>query len=217
MFMKFWERALDPEYKNNKEETMGKIKILVINGSPRKDGITMSLAKYVISSAKKSGAEIEIIHLIDKKIKPCEGCVSKNPKECNRDRCKELNDDIEEIFNKFMECDGVLFVSPVYWYSPSALMKNLIDRLTALENEGKLLDGKVGGFVVTAQEDGAMMTILTMMGTLNDMGFIFPPYAFTYSVGFEKVEEDKEAITYAERLGKNMVELIEIVKKRKWV
>ncbi len=196
---------------------MENIEVLFINGSPRKDGISMSLASYVMRSVEKEGGKVKTIHLIDNNIKWCEGCVSVSREECNRERCRKLNDDVDKIFKILLKADALVFVTPVYWYAPSGLLKNFIDRLTSLENEGKLLDGKIGGFVVTAQEDGAMMTILSLMGTLNDMGIIFPPYAFTYSVGFEDVSKDKEAIEYAERLGKNIVRMGEMLRNMRWL
>ena len=193
-------------------------KALVINGSPRKDGITMELARVVIKTIEETGYEVEILHLVDCDIRPCKGCGSEDPKKCTRRTCTsdDLRDDMVWIFEKILEADILIFVTPVYWYAMSGMMKNLIDRLTALENEGKLLDGKVGAIVVTGTEDGAMQTILGLMGTLNDMGVLFPPYGFTYSIGFEDITKDREAIHYATLVGKNVVKLCELTKGERW-
>ena len=195
-------------------------KALFINGSARRDrGITYRLSTKVREGLESEGYEVEYIHLVDLNINFCEGCVSEDGSLCNPERCLEgkLNDDFKIVMDKMLKRDIIVFLSPVYWYSMSGRMKNLIERLTSLENVGKMLDGKIGGFVVTAQEDGAMMTILQLMGTLNDMGFLFPPYAFTYSVNFLDPLQDKEAVEYALRLGKNLAKMHRLVKGNKWV
>lgn len=193
---------------------------LFINGSARRDsGITYRLSLKVKEGLENEGYKVEYIHLADLNINFCKGCVSESGKLCTPERCLEgeLNDDFRIVVDKVLKRDIIVFLTPVYWYSMSGRMKNLIDRLTSLENVGKMLDGKVGGFVVTAQEDGAMMTILQLMGTLNDMGFLFPPYAFTYSVNFLDPLMDKEAVEYALRLGRNLAKMHRLVKGRKWV
>ena len=197
---------------------MSEIKALLINGSPHKEGISMTLAKHVINALHKNGAELKIIHLYDQEIKPCKGCATLEPEKCSLETCTEgeLKDSMVELFPLLLESDILVLVTPVWWFAPSGLLKNFIDRLTCLENQGKLLDGKVAGFVVTGKEDGAMQTIMPLMATLNDMGFIFPPYAFTYSVGFLNVEEDEDAIQYARFLGENLVKMARLVKGEKW-
>lgn len=192
---------------------------LFINGSARRDkGITFRLATKVKESIEREGYNVEFIHLVDLTINFCEGCVSESGKLCNPERCLSgrLDDDFKLVMEKMLDSDIIVFLTPVYWYSMSGRMKNLIDRLTSLENVNKMLDGKIGGFVVTAQEDGAMMTILQLMGTLNDMGFIFPPYAFTYSVNFLDPLKDIEAVEYADRLGRNLVLMHRLVKGKNW-
>ncbi len=194
-------------------------KALFINGSSRRDkGLTYRLSLKVKESLEKEGYNVEYLHLVDLNINFCEGCVSESGSLCNPKRCLEgkLNDDFRIVMNKMLNTDVIVFLTPVYWYSPSARMKNLIDRLTSLENVNKMLDGKIGGFVVTAQEDGAMMTILQLMGTLNDMGFMFPPYAFTYSVNYLDPLEDKEAVDYGVRLGKNLALMHSLVYGKEW-
>jgi multimeric flavodoxin WrbA len=58
-----------------------KVFILFINGSPRKNGRTVKYLKEVMKGAKKEGAEVKLIHLIDFKILPCLGCYSISPKK----------------------------------------------------------------------------------------------------------------------------------------
>ncbi len=195
-------------------------RVLFINGSSRgQKGLTYRLSTIVAKEFTEMQYTVNYLNLVDYNIGWCKGCVSEDARLCNPSECVkgELDDDFRDIMhNHLLKYDVMVFLSPVYWYSPPAVLKNLIERMTSLENANKMLDGKIGGFVVTAQEDGAMMTILSLMGSLNDMGFMFPPYAFTYSVGYEDPLKDSEAVLYAKRLARNLVKLHSLVKRSEW-
>lgn len=185
------------------------IRILGINGSPRKEGKTAALLREVLHGAEAAGAQVSMIHLIDYPIRPCLGFYSEDPELCNPQTCTTgvMEDGMKGLFERLLHVDGVVFASSTYWFGPTGLMKTFLDRLTALENVGKLLDGKVAGFAATCEEMGAYNTIISLMGPLVDMGFVIPPYALVYTTGRGPLEEDPEAIRDARRLGRNMVTL----------
>ncbi len=193
-----------------------RIKFVAVNGSPRKDGRTAALLSIVVEEIKRLGGEVDVIHLIDNPIRPCLGCFSKAANECDPRRCTEgeLEDAMKGYHQMLLYSDGLILATPVMWFGPSGLMKNFLDRLTSLENVGKLLDGRVAGFVVTGDEDGAMQTIMQLMAPLNEMGFLFPPYAFTISLGFRDrdIREDVEAVQFAKRLARNLYWLASLLK-----
>jgi multimeric flavodoxin WrbA len=102
-------------------------KIVVIQGSPRKEGTSKTdiLAKAFIEGARKAGAESETIYLREKKIKQCQGCYTcwtKTPGKCI------FNDDAADIMKKSNEADLVVFASPLYHFGIIALMKKYIER-----------------------------------------------------------------------------------------
>lgn len=102
-------------------------KIVVIQGSPRKEGISKTdiLAKAFIDGARKAGAESETIYLREKKIRQCQGCFTcwtKTPGKCI------FNDDVADIMQKTNEADLVVFASPLYHFGIIALMKKYIER-----------------------------------------------------------------------------------------
>ncbi len=102
-------------------------KIMVIQGSPRKEGTSKTdiLAKAFIEGARKAGAESETIYLREKKIKQCQGCYTcwtKTPGKCI------FNDDVADIMKKSNEADLVVFASPLYHFGIIALMKKYIER-----------------------------------------------------------------------------------------
>ncbi len=189
------------------------MKVLGIDGSPRQDSMSSVLLERALDAAKEEGAETRTIKLINYQIPPCQGCVSYNgvctPEECLRHDGQVL----KEIFEELLSSQVLLFATPVYWFGPSGLMKNLIDRMTCLEHEKKLLDGKVGGILCSYEEEGASTTISQLFLALSDMGLVFPPYAYTYNRGKELSED---TVFYAEQLGKNAVKMVRSIRDIHW-
>ncbi len=184
--------------------------ILGVNGSARKDGNTAKLLKKVLDYAKKEGAKTEIMHLIDKDIKPCISCLAE-------ENCKypcNIKDDMQGIFELLKKVDCLILGSPTYWYAVSGLMKNFIDRLTAQDIlEPPILDGKVAGFVSTAYLDGSAQVIAQMFLPLSSMGAIIVPHSDVLSNN-GKVWRAEFGINVEKRLAKNLITLAELVKDK---
>jgi len=190
------------------------IKIVGINGSARgKEGKTAKLLQVVLKSAEEAGAQVKTIHLIEESIRYCLGCYSEDSSKCEPRRCTQdmLADSMRALHNLLLFCDGVVFATPIYWFGMSALMKTFVERLTSLENAGKLLMGHVAGFVAVGEEDGAMQAISQLMAITSDMGFVIPPLGFTYYIGRGDPLDDPETVKYAMNLGKNMVNLAKLL------
>lgn len=179
-----------------------KISILGINGSPHKNGGTMKMLKEVLGSAQKHGAKIKLIHLADYQMRPYHGNYNKKPdKESLR------------FFKEMMKFDGYVFATPVHWLAPSSLMKILIDNLTYLEAPDFELEGKVAGVIAHCLEDGGFETASHLSSVLNHMGVISPPYSIFFRNQNIKRNEDTEWMWKdAVLLGKNMVQLVEMIK-----
>jgi multimeric flavodoxin WrbA len=183
---------------------------LFINGSPRKNGRTVKYLKEVMRGAKKEGAEVKLIHLIDFKILPCLGCYSISPKNCTFP-CKQ-KDDMEKIYPLLLKAKGIVLGSPSYWFSVSGLVKNFIDRLTSLENNGYLLEGKIFAAVSPAQESGGDEVSHYLISTFNEMGCIIPPFATPFLNEKGRGTWQKKEL---EILGRNIVRLVRVIKKAK--
>lgn len=91
------------------------MKVLAINGSPRKEGNTDLLCQEFLKGSKESGHETEQINLVE--LNMSFFGTKKNPEEKT-----------EEAIQKLLEADVIVLATPVYFYSMSALMKNFIDR-----------------------------------------------------------------------------------------
>ncbi len=192
-------------------------KVVAIHGSPRKDGKTSELLGYVLAELEKyDDVDIEVIYLIDHPVRFCMGCYSEDSRLCNPKNCTQgvLEDSMKSLHSKVILSDAIIFATPVYWYNMSGMMKNFLDRLTSLENAGKLLDNKVAAFVAVAEEDGAAHTISNLMAFANDNGMLIVPYSLVYTTG-RRVKEDEEATFYAKRLGHNIYRMLKMACKIK--
>ncbi len=195
------------------------VRVLGINSSPHKDGATVSLVKEVLREAESCGAETKLIHLYDYRIKRCLGCLVEDVRKCNPETCTSppLDDDFKKIVDKILWADAVVLGTPVWWYNIPGILKDLLDRMTSYENTPvKYFDGKVAVLVASAGEDGATSALIPLMITLNHMGFAFPPFSMTYINGKKHISEDREAVSYARRMGRNIVFYAEKLGSHKW-
>jgi len=110
-------------------------RILILAGSPRKNGNSAALCRAFAQGAEKSGHQVETIFLRDKKIGYCLACY----------HCKKsggiciIKDDMADILDKMNAADVLVMASPVYFYSIDAQMKALIDRrVDKMAEEGLL-------------------------------------------------------------------------------
>ena len=100
-------------------------RILVLAGSPRKNGNTDSLVASFVKGAEGQN-EVEVVSVSDYKVNPCIGCNSCFTREGNT--CFQ-KDDMTLIYQKLNEADVVVIASPVYFYGISAQLKAVVDRL----------------------------------------------------------------------------------------
>ncbi len=121
-------------------------KVLVLSGSPRKNGNSDILCDAFIQGATDAENEVEKIRVAEKKINYCLGCYY----------CKDhdgkcvFNDDMGEILQKIIDADVLVFATPVYFYSMCAQLKTLIDRTVARWTE---IGNKDLYYIMTAAED----------------------------------------------------------------
>jgi multimeric flavodoxin WrbA len=183
----------------------GKVKVLLINASPRKYGSSTKLMAIAKRGVIDAGGVAEEIFLYDYNIKECMGCVSDDQRIC-RFPCIIRDDDFNKLGEKILESDGLIFISPIYWYGVPGRLKNLIDRMTSMENmiihTGRsLLEGKVAGFIVTGNDSGSLLEIAYLMSVMNSMGIHIPPWALAYHHTQEDVLMDKQAVMDSYNVG----------------
>jgi multimeric flavodoxin WrbA len=104
------------------------VKILGVNGSPRKNWNTHILLEKCLDGAREIGAETELVHLYDINFKGCTSCFACKRKGITVKKCV-MKDDLEPVLQKVCECDALVLGSPVYLYSLSGEMKSFFERL----------------------------------------------------------------------------------------
>ena len=107
-------------------------KIMILNGSGRKNGNTSGLVKAFMGGAIVAGNEVREFYLQSMNIHGCMNCLS-----CARAQADEncpccQKDDMTKIYEAFLWCDVVVLASPLYWFTITGTLKTAVDRLYAI-------------------------------------------------------------------------------------
>lgn len=175
-------------------------KVLILSGSPRKNGNSDILCDEFMKGSKESGNEVEKIRVSEKNIGYCRACYA-----CKETGICAIKDDMGEVLQKMIDADVIVLASPVYFYSIDAQLKALIDRTVARWLEIK---DKEFYYIVTAadeEKESAETTIQCFRGYADcvegakEKGII-------YGMGaYEKGEiKNSSAMEEAYNMGKNV-------------
>ena len=108
-------------------------KIVVFNGSPRKDGNTTTILDLVARGARDRGAEVKYYTLFKMKFMACQSCFA-----CRLKEDCVINDELREALHEVTSADAVVIGSPIYMMQMTGPVKNLYDRLFPLmDGEGR--------------------------------------------------------------------------------
>lgn len=142
------------------------MKIIAINGSPRKTKNTATLLKKALEGAKSSGAETELIHLYDLDYKGCVSCFAcklKNGKSYGKCAFK---DGLTPVLEKVADADAIILGSPIYFESVTGYMRSFMERLmfpyqTYTAGYRSIFDRKIPtGFIYTMNVTSEQMNEL---------------------------------------------------------
>lgn len=120
------------------------MKVLMLNGSPRRNGNTSIALGEMEKIFVREGIETETIHLGNKDIRGCIACLS-----CEQKGKCVFDDLVNEVAPKFEACDGLVVGSPVYYASANATLVAFLTRLFYSTSFDKTM--KVGASVVVAR------------------------------------------------------------------
>lgn len=122
------------------------MKILAIQGSPRKKGNTNRVLDEMIKGAEDNGHEVIKYCLQEMDINPCSGCeICAKGKDCRYD------DDGAVIINQLAEGASVILASPIYFGQITAQAKTIVDRFYSIfNNPDKKFDGKAAMIITHA-------------------------------------------------------------------
>ena len=124
-------------------------KIVVITGSPRKGGNSFAMTDAFVKAAEAQGYEVTRFDAAFMNVGGCHACETcfRTGKACSFD------DDFNKIAPHIEEADGIVFTTPVYWYSFPAQIKCVIDKLYSLCVGGREISGKKCALIACCEED----------------------------------------------------------------
>ena len=183
------------------------MKVLVINGSPRKGGNTCAALDEMVKIFTESGIESEVIQVGNMDIRGCIACGT-----CSeRGKCV-FDDIVNELAPKLKEADGLVVASPVYYASANATLIACLDRLFFSTSFDKSM--KVGASVVIARRGGCSATFdeLNKYFMMHSMPVASSQY-WNSVHGRDKGEaqEDIEGLQTMRTLARNMVFLMKSI------
>lgn len=183
------------------------MKILLINGSPKKEGNTFIALSEVQKTLEAEGVETEMIHVGHKDIHGCIACL----------KCREMgkcvfDDIVNEVAEKFKEADGIVVGSPVYYASPNGTLISFLDRLFYSTPFDKSM--KVGAAVAVARRGGTTATfdVLNKYFTISNMPIV--PSQYWNNVHGRMPGEalqDAEGLQTMRQLARNMAFLVKSI------
>ena len=183
------------------------MKVLLINGSPKKDGNTAIMLKEMVAVFEKEGIETEIIQVGGKDLHGCIAC----------GKCRQLghcvfNDIVAETAQKLAQADGMVIGSPVYYGSANGTLVSFLDRLFYSNTAD--LRMKVGAAVAVARRGGVTATFdqLNKYFTISGMPVASGQYwNGAHGAAPGEAAEDGEGMQQMRTLASNMVFLMKSV------
>jgi multimeric flavodoxin WrbA len=191
------------------------MKVVGINGSPKKEGNTRVLLEAVLAPLAKAGWETEIVQVGGKNIHGCRACGQCWEQQDNQ--CASGKDDFNAVFERMRMADAIVLGSPTYFSDVSSEVKALIDRagFVAMAN-GCAFAGKIGAAVVAVRRGGATHAFDTMNHLFLISQMIVPGSTY-WNIGYGlepgEVAGDAEALRNMAHLGQAIAWLGQAVAK----
>ena len=177
------------------------MKIVLLEGSPNKNGSSNTLANAFIEGAKEAGHGVDVIDAAHANIHPCTGCI-----HCGYEGPCVQKDDVDDIRARVLAADMMVFVTPLYDYGMSAQLKTLVDRFCAFNSSIQRKHMKSAMIAAAWNADGWTFEALeahykTLVRYLNlkDMGAVWGK-----GCGTPSMTKRSRYVQQAYELGKNL-------------
>jgi len=105
------------------------MKVVAINGSPRKNKNTAMLLESALKGAASKGASTELVHLQDYDFKGCVSCFACKVKNCSQPGICLYKDSITPALEAAMAADVIILGSPIYFWDVTGIMRSFMERL----------------------------------------------------------------------------------------
>ncbi|GAA0122836.1 flavodoxin family protein [uncultured Clostridium sp.] len=190
------------------------MKVIAINGSPRKNGNTSQALEVMADELEQQGIEVEIIQIGQLNIHGCIGCGYCRTSEENH--CVFKNDIVNEVAKKMREAEGFILASPTYYAGIAGTMKAFLDRV--FYTSSNYFKYKVATSISVVRRAGGVDVVHQLNNYLNlAQTVISPSQYWTIAYGLEKgeVHQDKEGIQTLCKNAKSMAWLLKIIDAEK--
>ena len=183
------------------------MKVLLINGSPRKEGNTAIALAEVAKQLAKEGIESEIVWIGNKPIRGCIACGQCKVKGI--DRCVFDDDVCNRLSEKFEESNALIVGSPVYYGQPNGALLSIIQR--AFFSNGTNISGKPAASIAVCRRGGATAVFesLNMPFQMMNMPIVTSQY---WNIVYGRAEGDAaldtEGLQTMRTLARNMAWLL---------
>jgi multimeric flavodoxin WrbA len=182
------------------------MKVLLVNGSPHKEGCVFTVLSEMAAALKEEGIDSSIFWIGKGAVQGCTACFA----------CRSGSEGCvfkDELYNSFVEelknCDGIVLGSPVYYAGPAGSLCAIMDRICF--SHGELLSRKVGACVVNARRGGASAAFdrLNKYFTILQMPVVSSCYwNSTHGMTPEEVRQDLEGLRVVRTLARNMAYML---------
>lgn len=183
------------------------MKVLILDGSPRRNGCTARALEEIEKTLHEEGIETETVLVGNKDIRGCIACRS-----CASTGKCVFDDIVNEIAPKFESADGIIIGTPVYYAGSNGTILSLLDRLFFSTHFDKSM--KVGASVISSRRAGST----SAYDEVNKyFGICSMPIATStywnevHGSKAEDVEKDKEGLQTMRNLGRNMAFLMKSI------
>jgi len=180
------------------------MKVLLVNGSPHKEGCTYTALTEVAGALNKEGISTEIFWLGSKPLSGCLAC-----KTCAEKKMCVFDDKVNEFVDLAKDVDGFVFGSPVHYAAASGAITSFLDRVFYSDSQAgrQSFYLKPAAAVVSARRAGTTATLdqISKYFTISEMPIIASRYwNMVHGATPEDVKQDLEGLQIMRVLGKNM-------------
>lgn len=187
------------------------MKVILVNGSPHKQGCTYTALAEVKRTLEKNGIETEEFWIGNKPVAGCIGCGN-----CMETGKCFVQDGVNEFLEKVPSTDGFVFGTPVHFASGSGMITSFMDRI--FYGRRNLFKNKLAACVVSCRRGGATSTFdqINKYFAMNNMPIVTSQYwNMVHGSKPEDVLKDEEGLQTMRTLGNNMAWLLKCIEAGK--
>ena len=183
-------------------------RVLLLSASPRREANSDILADAAAEGVREANGEAVKVRLAQLRIEPCDAC---DTCQASRETPCVKHDAMQELYPQVLEAHGLVFATPIYFFSASAQMKLFVDRLYALGGGGDwtALAGKKLGLIFTYGDSNPFHSgVANAYGMFRDaahfLGMDLVDVVHAACGGPGDVRGNPAAIDAARRLGRRL-------------